>query len=181
VWFEGLKQGQELQFVDSSRKPHKMTIFRVSPVTDHGTVNVRYTFDSTVMLQEVKVAEGHAHHTDTAMADGNNPFHIGAPSNGDLWVVHVKPGDIVKAGEEVFNISIMKQEKAVYAPCDGIVKRVLKSADYQTTRKMTPVREGELIVELGPCPVVCTNPECGKALPSAAMNFCPWCGSSIEK
>ena len=181
VWFEGLKQGQELQFVDSSRKPHKMTIFRVSPVTDHGTVNVRYTYDSTVMLQEVKVAEGQAHQTDTSMADSSNPYHIGAPSNGDLWVVHVKPGDIVKAGEEVFNISIMKQEKAVYAPCDGIVKRVFKSADYQTTRKMTPVREGELIIELGPCPVVCTNPECGKALPSAAMNFCPWCGSSIEK
>ena len=181
VWFEGLKPGQELQFTDSSRKPHKMTIFRVSPVTDHGTVNVRYTFDSTVMLQEVKVAEGHAQQTDTAMADGNNPYHIGAPSNGDLWVVHVKPGDIVKAGEEVFNISIMKQEKAVYAPCDGIVKRVLKSADYQTTRKMTPVREGELIIELGPCPMVCTNPECGKALPSAAMNFCPWCGSPTEK
>jgi len=115
------------------------------------------------------------------MADSNNPYHIGAPSNGDLWVVHVKPGDIVKAGEEVLNISIMKQEKAVYAPCDGIVKRVLKSADYQTTRKMTPVREGELLIELGPCPMVCSNPECGKALPSAAMNFCPWCGSPIEK
>ena len=84
-------------------------------------------------------------------------------------------------GEEIFNISIMKQEKAVYAPVDGIVKRVLKTADYQTTRKMTPVREGELIVELGPCPVVCANPECGKALPSAAMNFCPWCGNAIEK
>jgi pyruvate carboxylase len=158
-----------------------MTIFRVSPITDHGTVNVRYSFDSQVMMHEVKVAESRINQADTAMAEVGNQYHVAAPSNGDLWVVHVKPGDIVKAGEELFNISIMKQEKAVLSPIDGIVKRVLKTADYQTTRKMTPVREGELIVELGPCPTVCTNPDCGKPLPSAAMNFCPWCGSPIEK
>ena len=181
VWFEGLKQGQELQFTDSSGKPHKMTIFRVSPVTDHGTVTVRYSFDSIIISHEVKVAEGRMAAADTTMADENNIYHVPAPSNGDLWVVYVKPGDIVKAGDELFNISIMKQEKAVLAPTDGIVKRVLKTADYKTTRKMIPVREGELIVELGPCPTVCPNPECGKPLPSAAMHYCPWCGCPVEK
>ena len=181
VWFEGLKQGRELQFTDSNGKPHQMTIFRISPVTDHGTVNVRYTFDSQIFYQEVKVAEGHAAHSDLAMADPSNKYHVPAPSNGDLWVVYVKPGDIVKAGDELFNISIMKQEKAVLAPLDGIVKRVLKTADYQLTRKMTPVREGELIIELAPCPTVCQNAECGKPLPSSAINFCPWCGAKVEK
>ena len=181
VWFEGLPLGRELQFTDSNGKPHKMTIFRISPVTDHGTVNVRYSYDSQVLLQEIKVAEGHAQHADLAMADPNNKYHVPAPSNGDLWVVYVKPGDIVKAGDDLFNISIMKQEKAVHAPVDGIVKRVLKTADYQLTRKMTPVREGELIIELAPCPMVCSNPDCGKPLPSAAVRFCPWCGTAIEK
>ncbi|MBO6003188.1 MAG: pyruvate carboxylase, partial [Mailhella sp.] len=181
VWFEGLKQGRELQFTDSNGKPHQMTIFRISPVTDHGTVNVRYTFDSQILYQEVKVAEGHAAQADLAMADPSNKYHVPAPSNGDLWVVYVKPGDIVKAGDELFNISIMKQEKAVLAPVDGIVKRVLKTADYQLTRKMTPVREGELIIELAPCPTVCQNAECGKPLPSSAINYCPWCGAKVEK
>ncbi len=181
VWFEGLKQGRELQFTDSNGKPHQMTIFRISPVTDHGTVNVRYTFDSQIFYQEVKVAEGHAAQADLAMADPSNKYHVPAPSNGDLWVVYVKPGDIVKAGDELFNISIMKQEKAVLAPVDGIVKRVLKTADYQLTRKMTPVREGELIIELAPCPTVCQNAECGKPLPSSAINYCPWCGAKVEK
>ena len=181
MWFEGLKLGQELQFTDSSGKPHKMTIFRVSPVTDHGTVTVRYSFDSIIISHEVKVAEGRMAAPDATMADENNIYHVPAPSNGDLWVVYVKPGDIVKAGDELFNISIMKQEKAVLAPIDGIVKRVLKTADYKTTRKMIPVREGELIVELGPCPTVCPNPECGKPLPSAAMHYCPWCGCAVHK
>lgn len=36
----------------------------------------------------------------------------------------------------------MKQEKAVLAPVAGIVKRVLKTADYKETRKMETVREG---------------------------------------
>lgn len=57
-------------------------------------------------------------------ADPANKHHVAAPSNGDLWVMYVHPGDVVKAGEELFNVSIMKQEKAVLAPIDGMVKRV---------------------------------------------------------
>lgn len=181
VWFEGLSLGQELQFTDSSGKPHKMTIQRMTPVTDSGTVVVRYNYDSMVMTCEVKVSEAHLQHSEVPMADPDNKYHVAAPSNGDLWVVYVKPGSIVKAGDEIFNISIMKQEKAVLAPVDGVVKRVLKAADYQATRKMVPVREGELIVELAPCPTVCANPECGKPLPAGAANFCPWCGHKIKK
>ena len=86
-----------------------------------------------------------------------------------------------KAGEELFNISIMKQEKAVLAPVDGMVKRVLKSADYKTTRKMVPVREGELIVELAPAPSLCPNPDCAKPIPSQGIHFCPWCGHKLDE
>ena len=181
VWFEGLKHGQELQFTDSEGKPHQMTIYSVSPVSDQGTVVVRFGYDSEFMTYEIKVSEATANGgADIAMADPSDPFHVAAPSNGDLWVVHVQPGDLVKAGEEIFNISIMKQEKSVLAPVDGMVKRVLKSADYKTTRKMVPVREGELIVELAPSPNLCSNPECGKPLPIVAMHYCPWCGSPLE-
>ena len=68
--------------------------------------------------------------------------------------MYVHPGDVVKAGEELFNVSIMKQEKAVLAPIDGMVKRVLKTADFKENKQMVSVREGELIVELGPVPRV---------------------------
>lgn len=34
-----------------------------------------------------------------------------------------------RAGEELFNITIMKQEKAVVSPVEGIVESVLKTAD----------------------------------------------------
>ncbi len=91
--------------------------------------------------------------------------------NGDLWVMYVHPGDVVKKGEELFNISIMKQEKAVLAPVDGVVLRVLKTADYRESKQMVPVREGELIVELAPIPKYCANPGCRKALPSENFVF----------
>jgi pyruvate carboxylase len=45
---------------------------------------------------------------------------------------------------------------------------------------MVPVREGELIVELGPVPAVCRNPECGKPLPADTFTFCPFCGASAK-
>ncbi len=182
VWFEGLKHGQEFQFTDSEGKPHKMTMFSVSGVSDQGTVQVRYSYDSEFMSYEVKVANPTGSNgQDISMADQGNPLHVAAPSNGDLWVVHVRPGDIVKAGQELFNISIMKQEKAVLTPIDGMVKRVLKSADYKATRKMIPVREGELIVELTQMPRTCSNPVCAKPLPSMTLHYCPWCGQKLEE
>ena len=95
--------------------------------------------------------------------------------------MYVHPGDIVKKGEELFNVSIMKQEKAVLSPCDGIVKRVLKTADYKETRQMVSVREGELIVELGPTPRCCTNEACGRPLPVDDPVFCPYCGERLSR
>ena len=104
----------------------------------------------------------------------------GSPSTGDLWVMYVAPGDIVKKGEEIFNVSIMKQEKAVLAPCDGIVKRVLKTADFKENKKMIPVREGELLVELGPVPKVCPNEACAHPITDKEARFCPFCGTPLN-
>merc|ERR1711941_229609 len=108
------------------------------------------------MSHQVKVAEPDTGSKDVLeLADPGNPFHIGSPSNGDLWVTHVRPGDTVKVGEELFNISIMKQEKSVLSPVDGVVRRVIKSANYTEDKKMIPVVEGELLVELGATAGVC--------------------------
>ncbi|MBO4318418.1 MAG: pyruvate carboxylase [Mailhella sp.] len=181
VWFEGLETGRDMHYVDSQGKPHIMHVYHIDQVDDKGYVTVRYSYDSQFMTCDVKVAEPVGHGAaEVPMADPADPMQIGSPSNGDLWVVHVKPGDIVKKGQEVFNISIMKQEKAVLAEESGMVKRVLKVADYKNTRKMLPVREGELIVELEPVPHLCPNPECRKPLSSAEMQYCPWCGTKID-
>ena len=80
-------------------------------------------------------------------------------------------------GEELFNISIMKQEKSILAPIDGVVRRVIKSANYTEDRKMVPVVEGELLVELGASVGIC--PTCKFEVPNEECNFCPQCGQKI--
>ncbi|NJB66918.1 pyruvate carboxylase [Desulfobaculum xiamenense] len=179
VWFEGLEIGRELFFEDSNRKPHSMTILHISEPDDHGMSIVRYSLDSEFLSCEVKVAEvARSGIEGLEMADRKNPMHIGSPSNGDLWIMYVKPGDIVEKGEELFNISIMKQEKSVLSPMAGIVTRVLKAADYQEDRKMVPVKEGELLVELGPIPKTC--PTCRQHIVADDFSFCPSCGQKLK-
>ena len=129
-------------------------------------------------VQVTKAGGGGKHNI--SKADPNNPYHVGAPSNGDLWVTYVTPGQVVRKGDELFNISIMKQEKTVISPIDGVVKRVLKTADYSESKQMIPVREGELLVELGPVSGVCANPACGKPLPADNFTFCPYCGAKAK-
>lgn len=180
VWFEGLKPGQDLSFSDSSGKPHSMTLLSISDPGESGVSVCRYILDSEILSCEVQVYQPKSRSDkDLTKADPENKYHIAAPSNGDLWVMYVSPNDIVHQGEELFNISIMKQEKAVLSPIDGIVKRILKTADFRETRQMVPVREGELIIELGPIPRLCSNAECAKPVPSADAPFCPWCGTKL--
>ena len=73
-----------------------------------------------------------------------------------------------------------RQEKAVLAPIDGMVKRVLKTADFKENKQMVSVREGELIVELGPVPRICGNEACGQPIPMDNIAFCPYCGVRVS-
>ncbi len=178
VWFEGMPPGEKLSFRDSYGKHHELVIQHISRPDDQGMSLVAYSLDSEFFTMQVKVAEGTSKDEGgVEMADPNNPYHVAAPSNGDLWVMHVKPGDMVKKGEEICNISIMKQEKAVLAPVDGMVERVLKFADFQEDKKMVPVKEGELLVVLVPAPKKC--PTCGMAVTREDFRFCPSCGQRV--
>lgn len=176
VWFEGAQRRQELEFTDTLGKPHKMMIFDISEPRKSGMSVVRYLLDSEMHTFQVKVREPDTGGLNYEMADPENIYHVASPSKGDLWVMYVTEGDYVKKGDEIFNISIMKQEKSVFAPVDGIVKRLLKSANYSEDRKMVPVREGELLVELSPAPDTCLK--CSQPMASLDFKFCPYCGEA---
>ena len=112
VWFEGCAVGEEINFVDTAGKPHQFLLVSMTSPNDAGESMVRYVLDSEIFSQLVKVAppkNGGA--SSVVLADPADKYQVGAPSNGDLWVMYVHPGDIVEEGEELFNVSIMKQEK----------------------------------------------------------------------
>ena len=47
--------------------------------------------------------------------------------------------------------------------------------------KVLPEAEGELIVELGPVPRICTNEACSRPLPMNDIEFCPYCGERLSR
>ncbi len=178
VWFEGMEPGEEVYFFDKDKKPHQMMLLSISEPDPRGYCSVRYNLDSETMIHEVRVGDGVSQLEDQEeMADPSNPYHIGAPCSGDLWAVLVEVGDIVKKGEEVCNLSVMKQEKAVYSPVDGIVKRIVKYANYQKDKKMVPVKEGSLLIELSPISSTCKY--CKKIILLEDSRYCPYCGSRL--
>ena len=59
----------------------------------------------------------------------------------------------------------------------GVVKRVLKFANFKDDKKMVPVVEGELLVELGPVPKKC--PTCDMHILDDGFTFCPGCGQKL--
>ena len=179
VWFEGIKPGQTLNFNTSSGKPHQMLLLSIDPVNDSGVATVRYVLDSEILTSDVQIdapvtAAGGA---GSIIAESGNPYQVASPRKADLWIVHVKEGDIVKQGQELFNVSIMKQERSVLSPVNGIVKRVVKTADFKKDHRMVPVLEGELIVELSPVPKLC--PKCAYPITDGKSKFCPNCGTKI--
>ncbi|MDR3153046.1 MAG: pyruvate carboxylase [Deltaproteobacteria bacterium] len=184
VWFEGLRQNRPTAFLDSVGKPHQITVFSNRKPDEDGVVTVRYFLDSQIMTHAVQVGppsrmDVPGRREGPAVAQDGNPYHVGAPMNGDLWVMYVREGDIVREGQELFNIAIMKQEKAVRAKTDGLVKKVHKFADFENTKEMVPVKAGELIVELGPVPDTCSK--CGQYLPlDQKISYCPYCGGDVS-
>ncbi|MBE9581729.1 MAG: pyruvate carboxylase, partial [Proteobacteria bacterium] len=130
IWFEGLQTGHEREFLTSDGKVHSIKILRIGEVDPHGRKRVRYKLDYEVFVEDIKVEEEGVTGPGLAMADTKNPYHIAAPFDSDLWLVHKREGDPVKAGEEVLNLSLMKTEYAVTSPVDGVVRRVVIFADY---------------------------------------------------
>ncbi len=178
IWFEGLEPDEEREFETSDGKVHKIKLIYLSrEADDRGRRTVRYELDHVIHERLVPVAEPKERASELEMADAQDPFQVGAPFDADLWIVHKKVGDAVAAGEELFNLSLMKMETAVASPIDGVVKRVLVTANYKIDRRMVPVKKGQLLLELGPVVKGCTS--CGAELVEA-YKFCPRCGTPVE-
>lgn len=176
IWFEGLEPGVEREFRTSDGKVHTIEVMRVGDISKNGTRRIRYKLDHEVFVEEIQVEEKTVEKTGVEMADENNPYHISAPFDADLWLVHKKVGDSVQAGEEILNLALMKVECGVTSPVDGVVKRALVSADYKADKRMVPVRKGQLLMELAPPRERCTS--CNMEI-NEKDKFCSECGSKL--
>ena len=68
--------------------------------------------------------------------------HIELETGGTLWKMHVKEGDKVEEGQELFIMEVMKMEVPYEAPCAGTIARIhIAEGD--------PVEEGAIALEIG--------------------------------
>ena len=177
IWFEGLEPGVEREFRTSDGKAHIIEVMRLGNISKNGTRRIRYKLDHEVFVEQIQVEKRAVEMKGTEMADENNPYHIGAPFDSDLWLVHKKAGDNVQKGEEILNLALMKVEYGVTSPVSGVVKRVPVFADYKADKKMVPVKKGQLLMELAPPRKRCTN--CNAPI-NEEDKFCSKCGSRIS-
>jgi biotin carboxyl carrier protein len=66
-----------------------------------------------------------------------------APLAGNIWQVHVKPGDTVEEDDDLLIIEALKMENIIYAPCTGKVVEV-------KVQKGDQVDEDALLVVIEP-------------------------------
>jgi len=66
---------------------------------------------------------------------------VRAPLPGSVISIKCKEGDAVKAGDPVLILESMKMENTIFAPKNGIVKRI-------TVKEGVPVRVGEQLIEI---------------------------------
>jgi urea carboxylase len=77
----------------------------------------------------------------TQIPEGTEP--IEAPLGGNVWRVHVRPGDVIQKGSVIAVIEAMKTECEVPSPHTGIVRAVY-IRERQHVRPGTPIIALEL-------------------------------------
>ncbi len=69
-----------------------------------------------------------------------------APLDGNVFQIHIRPGDRVEEDEEILVIEAMKMETPLFAPCDGIVKEIrIKEGDQVTENDVLAIIDEEHI------------------------------------
>ncbi|MEK0435181.1 MAG: hypothetical protein RL369_1230, partial [Pseudomonadota bacterium] len=123
VFFEGLKDGQEISVSIDKGKTLVIRLVGRSEIEDEGVSKLFFELNGQprmVRVQHAGVVSAVTH----PKADEDNPHHIGAPMPGMVVTVAVQAGQKVAKGDPLVSIEAMKMETMIRAEADGIVKQV---------------------------------------------------------
>lgn len=120
----------------------KEILIRLDYVSEPDEEGMRkVSFKLNGMTRTVMIKDKSATSSKIAHAKVTQPnTQVGAPLQGSLSAIMVKEGDTVQAGDALFVIEAMKMESTVSAPKDGIISRIVLSAN-------TMVDQNDLIIE----------------------------------
>ncbi len=122
-FFYGLKADEEVMINIDEGKDILVKLLFVSEPDELGICTV--TFDLNGQARRIKVKDSKVKVLKQSHTKATEKGDIGAPLQGKLARILVKPGDFVKKNSPLFVIEAMKMESIVSAPFEGEVSRVI--------------------------------------------------------
>ena len=142
TFFYGLVEGEETMIwygeLEDHLPPLVVNLDAVGEPDEKGMRQVILTVNGQIRPMQVRDENAESTVAEVEKADPSQEGHVAAPFAGVVNVT-VKPGDEVKAGDQVASIEAMKMEAAISATKDGTIERVAFT-------QATKVEGGDLVV-----------------------------------
>ena len=125
AFFYGLKPGQEISVNIEEGKTLFIRLVNVNPVDAEGRRAV--LFELNGMPRQLTIADRSVQPKvkPRVKADPAVPAQIGAPIPGLVTALPVSVGTKVAKGDKLLTLEAMKMQTTIYAPCDGVVEKIL--------------------------------------------------------
>jgi len=129
IWFNGFKNPGEKVTITIEGKPHEIQLVSISEETNN-TKYIVIAVDNVITVFPVEMPGAKKDISEKKrMADPSKIGEISSMVKGVVWRIgdknrRVKIGDMVKKGQEIMNIEVMKTENAVISPVNGIIKEI---------------------------------------------------------
>jgi len=127
VFFYGLKPGEETIIEIARGKSVIVRLESVGTLNEEGCRTIFFTLNGQTRNLQVRDQSVAVTKISNAKADKANPRQMGAPLQGMLSKVLVKPGQAAPKNTPLFVIEAMKMETTITAPQDLKVAEVLLS------------------------------------------------------
>ncbi len=139
AFFYGMKNGEEILVEISEGKTIIIKLLYISEPNEEALRTV--SFELNGQTRRVQIKDNAAKVDKVTNKKISSENEVGAPLQGKLASIKVKPGDEVTENTALFVIEAMKMESSITAPRAGVVKEVhLKSGDM--------VQQDDLVVSL---------------------------------
>jgi len=123
-FFYGMDRGEEITVDIDKGKTLLISLDSVGRPNDEGMVTVYFKVNGQARIVKIKDATITVESVVHAKAEKENANHIGAPLQGMLSEILVKPGDKVTKNQPLFIIEAMKMETTITAISDGIIDQL---------------------------------------------------------
>ena len=132
-FFYGMEQREEIMIELEPGKTIIVKLLSVSPANEEGKRTVFFRVNGENRFVEITDTSLNIETQTNLQADPNNEKEYGAPLQGMLYKMLVKPGQEIKKDDHLFIIEAMKMETTVTALKDGTVHSL-------------PLKEGVMVV-----------------------------------